>query len=138
MKITRKATKETVQIEDGFLWENEFSWSAMQQKTDYAVEGTLIVQSAKKRSGRPINLVPADTGMGWITLTQLRQLQAWSVLGEQFTLDFEWEHDQRSFNVIFNHQSEALKAEPVLGFTPNSLDAYYSVSINFIEVPHGN
>ncbi len=64
MKIKRISTSETVSIEDGFFWSDEFSWKAKEQSLEYAMDGTLIIQEGTKLSGRPITLVPADSGMG--------------------------------------------------------------------------
>jgi len=89
MRLVRKATSEAVSLEDGFLWSDEFEWKQIEQKQERAIDGTLIVQEGKKKSGRPMNLQPADKEMGWIKRRDLRTLLAWSALQEQFTLEFE-------------------------------------------------
>lgn len=134
MKLIRNETQETVSLEDGFLWPDEFAWSPIQQSTEYALDGALIIQEGFKQAGRPITLQPADTGMGWIKLRELRTLRAWSLLSEQFTLKFEWPHDQREFNVVFNHEKGALTAVPIKNIPAVSLDDYYNVTIQLLEV----
>lgn len=134
MKLIRKSTQETVQLEDGFLWPDEFEWSPVQQSTEYALDGAFIVQEGFKQAGRPITLQPANQNMGWIKLSDLRVLQAWSNLHEEFTLQFEWQHDQRQFNVIFNCEKGALSASPVKRIPAASLNAYYNVTMQFLEV----
>ena len=62
MKIKRISTSETVSIEDGFFWSDEFSWKAKEQSLEYAMDGTPIIQEGSKLSGRPITLQPADSG----------------------------------------------------------------------------
>jgi len=90
MRLVRKSTSEAVSLEDGFLWSDEFSWKAIEQNQAYAIDGALIIQEGKKKSGRPITLQPADQEMGWIKLHELRTLRDWSVLqGENFRLQFE-------------------------------------------------
>ena len=74
MKLIRLSTSETVPLEDGFLWPDEFSWKAIEQNQAYAMDGTLHIQEGKKKSGRPITLQPADPQMGWIKLRELRPL----------------------------------------------------------------
>ncbi|MGE8653511.1 MAG: hypothetical protein ACN6NV_07150 [Acinetobacter gandensis] len=131
MKIKRISTSETVSIEDGFFWSDEFSWKAKEQSLEYAMDGTPIIQEGTKLSGRPITLEPADSGMGWASLGVVRKLQAWSVLNEQFELQFEWAHDTRKFNVFFNHVDGALDASAVKGFPPVSLDDPMNLTLRF-------
>jgi hypothetical protein len=57
MRLKRNATNETVPLEDGFLWSDEFDWKPIEQNQEYAIDGTLIVQEGKKKSGRPITLL---------------------------------------------------------------------------------
>lgn len=134
MKLKRKTTNETVPIEDGFLWSDEFSWKPIEQNQERAVDGTLIIQEGKKKSGRPITLSPSDS-QGWIKRSSLSILKDWSVLqDEQFTLTFEYPHDTRQFNVIFNHAEGAIDAEPVKGFPAVSENDFYKATLKFIEV----
>lgn len=135
MKLKRKLTNETVPLEDGFLWSDEFAWKPIEQNQEFAVDGTLIVQEGKKKSGRPITLSPPE-GMGWAKRAVLSKLQDWSALqGEQFTLIFEYPHDTRQFNVIFNHQDGAIEADPAKGIPTVSDSDFYRVTIKFLEVP---
>ena len=138
MILKRKATNETVPIENGFLWSDEFDWKPIEQNQERAVDGTLIVQEGKKKSGRPITLSPTD-GQGWVKRSDLSIIQNWSALqGEQFTLSFEYPHDARQFNVIFNHGEGAINAKPVMGFPTVSDGDYYEVTLKFIEVPNAS
>lgn len=138
MKLRRKATNETVPLENGFLFSDEFDWKPIEQKQEYAINGTLIIQEGKKKSGRPITLSPSD-GQGWIKRSDLSVIQNWSALqDEQFTLVFEYPHDTRQFNVIFNHAEGAIEADPVKGFPTVSDGDYYEVTLKFIEVPDAN
>jgi hypothetical protein len=139
MRLVRKSTSEAVSLEDGFLWSDEFSWKAIEQNQAYAIDGALIIQEGKKKSGRPITLQPADQEMGWIKLHELRTLRDWSVLqGENFRLQFEQPHDSRQFTVKFNHQDGALEAAPVKGIPAVSLDDYYNVTLRFLELENAD
>lgn len=133
MKLIRLATQETVSLEDGFLWSDEFDWKPKAQTQEYAIDGSLIVQEGTKLSGRPITLT-ASNGQGWVKRRDLRTLMAWSALGEQFTLQFEYLHDRRTFNVIFNHEAGAIEAKPVLEHPTVSEDDYYAVALRFTEL----
>ena len=133
MKLIRLATQETVSLEDGFLWSDEFDWKPKAQTQEYAIDGSLIVQEGTKLSGRPITLT-ASNGQGWVKRRDLRTLMVWSALGEQFTLQFEYLHDRRTFNVIFNHEAGAIEAKPVLEHPTVSEDDYYAVTLRFTEL----
>ncbi|MFW1952072.1 hypothetical protein [Acinetobacter beijerinckii] len=136
MKLIRKATSQTVQIEDGFLFSDEFSWKPIEQNQEFAVDGTLIIQEGKKKSGRPITLLSKENSQGWVKRSVLSVIQDWSALqDEQFTLIFEYPHDNRQFNVIFNHAQGAIEADPVKGFPTVSNEDYYKVTLKFLEVP---
>ena len=138
MKLIRISTSEAVSLSDGFLWSDEFEWKPIEQKLERAIDGTAIIQEGKKKSGRSIALVPADKEMGWIKRRDLRSLLAWSALQEQFTLEFEYPHDNRHFNVIFNHEAGALEAKPVKDLPTISEDDYYNVTMRFTELDHAN
>ncbi|MDQ9021698.1 hypothetical protein RFI02_11320 [Acinetobacter sichuanensis] len=136
MKLIRVATSEAVQIENGFFWSDEFDYKPIEQKQQFAVNGTLIIQEGKKKAGRSITLVPSNEGMGWIKRRELSKLQDWSALqDEQFTLEFDYPHDNRRFNVLFNHQEGAItNPKLILGFSPISDDEYYSATLKFLEL----
>lgn len=139
MRLIRKATNETVQLEDGFLFSDEFSWKPIEQNQEFAVDGTLIIQEGKKKSGRPITLLSKENSQGWVKRSVLSVIQDWSALqDEQFTLIFEYQHDNRQFNVIFNHAQGAIEADPVKGFPTVSNEDYYKVTLKFLEVPNAS
>lgn len=135
MKLKRNATNETVPLEDGFLWSDEFDWKPIEQNQERAIDGALIVQEGKKKSGRPITLLSKTDKQGWIKRSSLSVIQDWSALqGEQFTLVFEYPHDTRQFNVIFNHAEGAIEASPVRGVPSISEGDYYHATLKFLEV----
>lgn len=134
MRLTRKSTNQTVSLEDGFLWSDE-NWSRIGQSQNYAVDGAFILQEGFKQSGRPITLQPANKTKGWIKLSDLNVLRQWKDLPEEhFTLKFEWPHDQREFNVTFNHKDGALESSPIRGTPAVSNDTYFNVTLRFLEL----
>ena len=137
MKLIRKTTSEAIQLEDGFFWSDE-NWAEIQQNQEYSVSGALIVQEGRKQAGRPITLQPANKTKGWIKLRDLNKLRLWQNLQEQFTLQFQWPHDQRQFNVIFNHKDNALESSTIKGTPATSLDTYFNVTMRFTEVSDGD
>lgn len=134
MRLTRKLNNQTVSLEDGFLWSDE-NWSRIEQTHNYAVDGAFILQEGFKQSGRPITLQPANKTKGWIKLSDLNVLRQWKDLPEeQFTLKFEWPHDQREFNVAFNHKDGALESSPISGTPAVSNNTYFNVTLRFLEL----
>ncbi|WP_224963676.1 hypothetical protein [Acinetobacter guillouiae] len=133
MKLVRKSTSEAVTLSDGFLWSDEFDWNPIEQKQDYAVDGAFIIQEGKKKSGRPISLT-ADKNMAWLKRHIVSKLKDWSVLQEKFELQFNYFHDKRTFNVVFNHQDKAIEAKPVLEHPSVSDDDEYNVTLRFLEL----
>lgn len=133
MKLVRKSTSEAVTLSDGFLWSDEFDWNPIEQKQDFAVDGAFIIQEGKKKSGRPISLT-ADKNMAWLKRHIVSKLKDWSVLQEKFELQFNYFHDKRTFNVVFNHQDKAIEAKPVLEHPSVSDDDEYNVTLRFLEL----
>lgn len=131
MKLIRKSTQETVSLEDGFLWSDEFNWQSKQQTVKYAIDGTPHIQEGAKLGARPITLVPADIGMGWAKLSAVRVLREWSTLSEEFELQFELPHDKRTFTVVFNHISPPIETSYVKGIPPVSLDDFLNLTLRF-------
>ena len=137
MKLIRKTTGKTIQLEDGFFWSDE-NWSEIEQNQEYAISGALIIQEGRKQAGRPITLQPANKTKGWIKLSELNTLRLWQNLQEQFTLQYEWPHVQFVFYVIWNHKDGALESSTVKGTPATSLDTYFNRTMRFIEVSDDN
>ncbi|MFW2080485.1 hypothetical protein ACNPQK_05790 [Acinetobacter guillouiae] len=137
MKLKRISTQETVTLSDGFLWSDEFDWNQIEQKQDHAVDGALIIQEGKKKSGRLITLT-ADKNMAWVKRHIVSKLKDWSILQEKFELQFNYFHDKRTFNVVFNHQDKAIEANPVLEHPTVSEDDEYNVTLRFLEINDAN
>ncbi|MFW1764830.1 hypothetical protein ACG9X2_05090 [Acinetobacter bereziniae] len=134
MKLIRKATNQTVLLENGFLWSDEFDWKPIEQKQDRAIDGALIVQEGKKKAGRLITLIPSESSMGWVKRRELSKIMDWSALQEHFYLEFDYPHDKRKFKVMFNHEAGAIEAKPVKGIPAISEDDYYNVTMRFLEL----
>lgn len=137
MRLTRKSTGETIQLEDGFFWSDE-NWSEIEQDYVYTISGALSVQAGRKQAGRPITLQPSNKTKGWIKLIDLNTFRLWQNLQEQFTLRFEWPHDQREFNVIWNHKDGALESTPIKNTPAVSPNDFFNVTLRFTEVSDDN
>lgn len=123
----------TITLPDNMDWTDEFSWSPVQQATQYALSGALLIDEDTRLAGRPITLAPAP-GMGSIPKAALDQLYAWAaVSGQQLTLTL---NDGRSFNVRFSLAGVAVDAKPIRGWRvpAGTENDRWKTTLRFIEV----
>lgn len=122
--LARGAT--TLPLPD-LLWPDEFSWQAVEQRTQYSITGALIVEASAKQAGRPITL---QSG-AWFTRETLETLRAWAALpAESFTLVYRG----TTLTVAFDHQRGAITAEALFEVCdPDSADEIRA-TLRFIEV----
>lgn len=116
---------------DELVWQDEFSWSPVQQSQQYAIGGTLVVQEAKKLSGRPITLVGGENV--WETREIVKALHAASLLTfQQFTLTLP---NGSTKTVMFSKQNTPIEATPLFaGQDESDSDQYIINTLRFIEV----
>jgi hypothetical protein len=116
---------------DELVWQDEFSWSPVQQSQQYSIGGTLVVQEAKKLSGRPITLKGSDKV--WETRDIVQALHNASLVPfQQFTLTL---HDNSTKTVMFDKQNTPLETEALFsGQDVESTDQYIINTLRFIEV----
>jgi len=101
-------------------WPGEFSgWRPVNQKTQFALDGTPITQVNQVKGGRPIEL--ADF---WLKRPAVELLFTWAASGEQYYLTLP---DGREFLVIFADDSP-LDASPVYETAAPGNDTDYLVS----------
>ena len=111
------------------VWRDEFAWSAIERKTDYAVNGALIIDVGERLAGRPITLVGDQSG-GWIRRADLLTLQALANNPTgRYTLTLA---DGRIFPVAFSEGG--VMAEPVVEFSDPGADTWYVVTIKLMEI----
>ncbi len=123
----------TIELSQNMDWADEFDWTPVEQSTQYALSGALLIDEDTKLAGRPITLVPAPN-MGSIPKAALDQLHTWAaVSAQQLTLTL---HDGRAFNVRFAHTEKAVDTTPVRGFRvpTNTEHDLWKTTLRFIEV----
>ena len=131
MNITLTYSGTTVLLSDRLVWDDEFSWSPVEQSLEYSSTGALIVDVGVKQSGRPITLQGTETA-AWIQRALCDTLYAWAKLpGADFTLVVRG----TSRNVIFNHPS-GFDAVPVwkLADGEETPDQLFVPTLKFIEI----
>ena len=127
--LTYGATTVTLPID--LLWTDEFSWPAVEQRTQYSITGALLVEAAVRQAGRTITL-SGGPSWGWISRATLVTLQTWTELpGQQFALVVRGEAAR---TVMFDQSQQPIEAQPVIDYSdPDNADDYV-VTLRFIEV----
>jgi hypothetical protein len=111
-------------------WSDEFDWSPVVQSTQYAVNGSLIVQTATKLAGRPMTLETPDGGF-WLTRANLEILFDWLENDYEMLVTLA---DARTFNVLWNHAG-GIKASTVReGFAAPTADTKYQVKLALVII----
>lgn len=109
MSITLYHAGNTVSIGDRLQWTDEFSWSPVEQSTEYSTTGALLVDVAVKQAGRPITLDGVAT-KAWLTRAACETLQAWAAMpGIDLTLTLRGVIRE----VIFDHAKKGFEATPI-------------------------
>ena len=132
MSITLTYNGTTAHISDRLDWQDEFSWSPVDQATSYSTTGALLVDVALKQAGRPLTLIGTETD-AWITRALCSTLQAWAELpGIQLTLVLRGQPRQ----VMFDHAKGGFTGKPVFKLQDGeqTLDQLYLPTFRFIEV----
>lgn len=132
MSITLTYKGTTAHISERLDWQDEFSWSPVDQATGYSTTGALLVDVALKQAGRPITLMGSETA-AWITRALCETLQAWAELpGIQLTLVLRG----RARQVMFDHAQGGFTGQPVFKLQDGeeSPEQLYLPTFRFIEV----
>lgn len=105
-------------LPDGLRWQDEHAWSPVSQAMEYTLTGSLVIDEATKRSGRPITL-EGGLNFAWMTKGDLEDLLAALEAAPEGGLTLTL-HDARQFQVLARHGTDgAVSAYPV----PRVLDS---------------
>lgn len=116
---------------DQLVWRDEFSWSPVQQSQQYTIGGTLVIQEAKKLSGRPITLIGDDTV--WESREIVKKLHEASLIPfKEFTLTL---HDGSEKTVMFDKTNTPIETQALFaGQDEDDSNQYIINTLRFIEV----
>ncbi|GKS96951.1 hypothetical protein [Acidovorax sp. SUPP2825] len=134
MTITLTNESAVLVLPEDLIWSDELTWSAVAQKTERGIFGTLIIDAMARNGGRPITL-QGDGDSAWIQLGTLRTLKAWSsVPGLRLTLGLRGE----PFTVVFDHgdaeETKAMAMAAVIEYSDKeNSDHYCSLVLRFLE-----
>ena len=131
MKLKNLKTNEEIQIPNGMMWVDEFSWSKAVNSKEYSLNGSLIIESGIRSFGRPITLQSAEDS-GWIKRQSVGILQRWaeSLQELEFT-DISGEAHKVMFD---NSSDESVSFQPVSGFTDGISGEWYYGSVKLFEI----
>ncbi len=120
----------TLALPPHLLWVNEFGWHPVTQSAPrYSLGNALIVESAARLAGRPIELAGDSS---WIARSDLLTLRGWAALpGQTFSLVVRGEAAR---TVVFDHAAGALSAAPVVDYSDPAPGDFYSLVLRFLEV----
>lgn len=122
---------ESVELNAGMLWTDEFNWRPVESVAERAVTGELVVDVAERIGGRPITLEATDDH-GWISRATLLALYGLAEAeGAVYTLQLA---DERSFSVIFAPGGEPISARPIARPELPTAEWPYVVTLRLIEV----
>lgn len=116
----------TLTLDPDMLWEDEFKWKPVEQKTAYTITGALIVESMAKLAGKPITL-----SGGWLARSVLDTLTTWAAIpGQTMTLSLRGvDH-----TVVFDHENVAVDAQPIIDYAEPDAADQYAVTLRFLKV----
>ena len=132
MSITLTYSTTTVDLGDRLEWEDEYTWSPVEQATEYSTTGALLMDVGLKLAGRPITLQGTQTA-AWLTRAVCDTLQAWAALpGIALTLTLRGVERQ----VVFDHAQKGFDAQPIWRLADGEMtpELLYLPTFRFLEI----
>ena len=113
---------------------DDLNWSPITATGVYTLSGAYDVQQAVKLAGKPMTLQSND-GLGLITRDTVNKLHEQAAIPEAtFALEYLADGVTKIANVIFDHASNPIEAEPFKGFNSPNLNDYFAVTLKFKTV----
>ena len=115
---------------------DDLNWSPITATGVYTLSGAYDVQQAVKLAGKPMTLQSdAGQGLGLVTRDTVNQLHAQAAIPEAtFALEYLADGVTKIVNVMFDHASNPIEAEPFKGFNSPNLNDYFAVALKFKTV----
>lgn len=117
----------SINLDDNAWWPDELDWSPVRQATTRTLGGSLVVESALARYGRPITL--AGLVLDRATLEVLRDMS--DTPGATYTLTIP---DGRQYTVMWRHADEAISYTPDETLASYGPANEYTCTLRFFEV----
>ena len=115
---------------------DDLNWSPIAATGNYTLSGAYDVQQAVKLAGKPMTLQSdAGQGLGLITRDTVNKLHEQAAIPEAtFALEYVADGVTKIVNVMFDHASNPIEAEPFKGFNSPNLNDYFAVTLKFKTV----
>lgn len=122
----------TVTLPDALNWTDEYTWSPVQQTKTRTTTGTLLIEEALMKSGRPITLEGSEDRT-WCTRALVDQLRAWAAT-PGIVLELTLRGVAR--NTTFDHEKGALQGLPVIFYADGSIEStdLYVPTLRLLEL----
>lgn len=121
-----------IEIPAGMYWTDEYAWCDMARAFTRSVSGAQIIQSGKKKNGRPITLEGSENE-GWIYRDILDQLQALANSDDEDATHTLLLADGRSFTVKWADGEAPITARPINNLEITPQDYCYIATLRFIQ-----
>lgn len=144
-RLSSTSPVHTIDLPKDLEWEDETTWSPVEQSLEYSLTGALLIQEGVKLKGRTITLSGKDD-MCWISradgdkLMQMRNIQGLEMTVEFLKKEYvggAWVYStpRFSYTVNFNHAEGALQLESLKRWDNFEPDGWFKVRfIRLIEV----
>lgn len=96
-------------LPETLLWTDQYGWKSLEQSKEYTSTGALVIEAWAKQAGQPMTLQGAQD-RAWCSRGDLATLRAWA---DQAGLVLELNHRGASHQVAFDHEQQAIEAEPL-------------------------
>lgn len=131
MAITLSYGSTTITLHPDLLWEDEHTWTPVQQAAERSITGAMLIEYGVKVAGRNITLQPEDESSAWLSRTTLEALKiAASVPGREMTLSI----NGTDYSVVFRHLDGPLEARPVVHYNDANPNDWFTVTLRFLEI----
>ena len=131
--LTRLDNGNHIEFPEDLQWIDEFDWAVtVYTQPVYTLSGSLLLQSGKKKAGRPITL---SGEWVWVKRYCLLDLLDWLNDAPLMQLSH---YDGRTFTVLFRLYEQGFNAQAVQYTTPEKDSDRYTITLNLIEVKDSN
>ena len=112
---------------------DDLNWSPIAATGVYTLSGAYDEQQAVRLAGKPMTLKSdAGQGLGLITRDTVNKLHEQAAIPEAtFALEYLADGVTKIVNVMFDHASNPIEAEPFKGFNSPNLNDYFAVTLKF-------
>ncbi|UZA47379.1 hypothetical protein LP100_06855 [Moraxella bovis] len=134
MKLTNLTDNRHVDLSDDLYSVDELNWSKVVSTHNRMLDGTLLIEQAVRKHGKPYVLTARDD-MAWVTRAVANRLQAWASLpNTKFKLSYHQDGMDKEMTVMFDHTDDPMRATPVKGHNSPNLDDYFNIELRFVQV----